>query len=237
VTSRDLGSSSKNDVLISVLVPCKNRTHDLKNIMFPLLEAVKASPPVEIVVLDYNSDDDLEDYINDIKRFHPEIVYFKYTGRDTYHMAHAWNLNAKLTKGDWIVVLGTDIIPHVDYFKFIREHQDATWIHGPRLEGVLAVRRQEFMDSGGYDERFEWYGPEDRDFEDRLVRRGGKLVIHPKHLLSEIYTGMEDKFKNYRPITRKERRQVVTSVHNENKDNGCLVANEGKEWGSWNSAF
>ena len=46
-------------MLISLCLPCHNRTHDLKRVMPYLLGAANFSPPVEIVVIDYNSQDDL----------------------------------------------------------------------------------------------------------------------------------------------------------------------------------
>ena len=42
-----------------------NRTYDLKKTLPLTIQAADASPPVEIVVLNYNSKDDLEDYIMD----------------------------------------------------------------------------------------------------------------------------------------------------------------------------
>ena len=48
---------------ISFCIPCMGRAHDLKKTMPHLIKAAIKSPPVEIVILDYNSKDDLEKYI------------------------------------------------------------------------------------------------------------------------------------------------------------------------------
>ena len=214
--------------LISVLIPCKNRTYDLKEIMPSLMLAAEKSPPVEIVVVDYGSEDDLEEYISTLDS--SLISYYKYD-YPYYHIAHAYNLAAKKSKGDILVVLGADIMPDETYFEVIRSY-DADWIHGPDLIGALAIKRDVFMDAGGYDERFEFYGPEDKDLESRLKRRGHKLALHPKGLLTEIYTEVEDKLKNYRPISRIAVKRAQHAIYFENIKNNVLVANEGKEWGT-----
>ena len=73
--------------VISLCIPAHARTYDLKKTLPHLIAAVNASPPVEIVILDYNSPDDLEEYIGIIKETTQltdgnVISYVKYSRRD-----------------------------------------------------------------------------------------------------------------------------------------------------------
>lgn len=231
--------------LISICIPCHNRTHDLKKIMPSLIQAANASPPVEISILDYNSPDDLEDYIEWVKVTLPpqwlemgnRLAYLKYVGRDYYHMAHARNLSVLASAGEYVVVSSTDIFFNENYFKVVREMlaEDYVWLsHNLRFVGVFVCKREEFISAGGFDERFEFYGKEDKDIALRLERRGGKRARLPARMLSLIPTSKEEKFKNYRlKLSRGEIKRRGKSIYEENIRNKILVANEGKEWGKW----
>ena len=226
--------------LISICIPCHNRTYDLKKVMPSLIAAANASPPVEIVILDYNSPDDLQEYIK-VKTPLEEgnrLICVKYGGVDYYRMAHARNLSVLASAGEYVVISSADIILSENYFEVVREmlsEGDYVWLgHNLRFIGVLVCKREEFINAGGFDERFEFYGKEDKDLVLRLERRGGKTARLPAGLLRLIPTSKEDKLKNYRlPLSRREVKKLSTPIYEENIRNGVLVANVGKEWGKW----
>jgi len=227
-------------MIISICIPCKNRTHDLIKIIPSLLAAARLSPPIEIMILDYNSEDNLADYVKELKSkdFGKDnfISYAKFTGRKTYHMAHAYNLAVRCSVGEVNIILGTDIIVSIDYLKFIREafeKEGVVWACPLDLKGIIACTKQEFSDTGGYDERFEFYGPEDRELDSRLRRRGGKFKSVPNQMLKEIVTSRNEKFANYRPISHPKRKQLMRSVLKENSENNVLVVNKTTGWGRW----
>ena len=226
-------------MLISICAPCHNRTHDLKKALPTWIEAANASPPVEIVVLDYNSPDDLQEYFlkccwgtlaegNSVR-------LVRYAGRDHYHMAHARNLSVMAAEGEYIVTLGADSIMSPEFISRIRPAlRKGIWITVHDSECIMAMRKQEFIDAGGYDERFEFYGPEDKDLNKRLARRGLSCLILPRKYMSAIHTPNSDKVANYRlKLSKREMSSLMTPIFNENNDNNIFVANEGKEWGSW----
>jgi len=230
------------NVLISICIPCHNRTYDLKKVMPSLIAAANASPPVEIVILDYNSPDDLQEYIEEARKIRLEkgnkLTCVKYSGVDYYRMAHARNLSVLLSSGEYIVISCADIILSENYFEAVREmlsEGDYVWLsHNLRFVGVVVCKREEFISAGGFDERFEFYGKEDKDLVLRLERRGGKTARLPAGLLRLIPTPKEDKLKNYRlPLSRREVKKLSTPIYEENIRNGVLVANVGKEWGKW----
>lgn len=230
------------DELISFCIPCMNRTHDLRETMPHLIRAANASPPVEIAVLDYSSQDDLAAYMEEMLAGSQLngggwINYTRYTGRDYYHMTHAWNLAVLASSGEYIAIMGADAIPVEDYVVEARKliADGCVWMRGRRYKGILICAREEFIAAGGYDERFELYGNEDRDLDSRLQRRGTKFGKMPSGLVSTIRTQNRDKVRNYRQkLSRREMSHVNKRMRLKNEEKGVLVANEGVEWGQWN---
>lgn len=217
--------------LISICIPAMNRWDDLRHILRTLHRTARESPPVEIVVLDYNSDVPLNEVSRD------GITCRRYEGRDTYHMAHARNLSVLASSGDYVLISSADIEIGPEYINAIREQiaQGAVWTRtSDRFVGCLCIRRDEFMAAGGFDERFEFYGKEDKDLLARLQRRGARMATVPDDGLSLFYTPWEKKLANYAPgIGRREMHARSQALYEENCARGVLVANEGREWGSW----
>ena len=223
----------QRDPTISICIPCMNRRDDLEQILPQLIATAEASPPVEIVVIDYNSGDGVGKLVAQF----PSVVYRRYEGRDTYHMAHARNLSVKASSGDYVLISSADIIITPSYIRAIREQiaQGCVWMHpSDRFVGVVCARRDEFEAAGGFDERFEFYGKEDKDLRARLLRRGTKHGAISDTDLSLIYTPWDRKLLNYRPgVGRREMHKKGKRIYEENCAAGVLVANEGREWGSW----
>ena len=205
-----------------------------------LIKAAKTSPPVEVVIIDYNSKDDLEEYIKSVKQENPDflLTYRKYVGRDTYHMAHARNLSVLSASGEYIVIFSTDLFPHEGFIPTARQliaETGADWLYtGLRFLGVIVVKKSEFVTAGGYDERFEFYGPEDKELNARLTRRGLKSAWYSEELLGIIPTPDSEKAKNYRlQLSKHGMSAMMRQYLFQNNENQVAVANQGVEWGSW----
>jgi hypothetical protein len=228
--------------LISVCVPIHNRTYDLKRTLPHLIMAANSSPPIEIVILDYNSPDDLQDYVCDIiysGRLSSDntITYRKYTGRDHYHMAHARNLSVMAASGETIVISSADIYPIMGFFRVIRTaiaSNRYNFYYVRNYRGVIACKRSDFIMAGGYDERFEFYSPEDQDLHLRFLRRGMKGGAIADDMIRVIKTPDDDKIKNYRlQISKREMAKQMSIVLEQNIAYNVMVANEGIPWGQW----
>jgi len=226
---------------ISICIPVMNRLDDLRQIMPELIQNANRFAPVEIVILDYNSSDGLGEYIAELQEDWRALVggscltYRRYEGRDTYHMAHARNLSVKASSGEYIIVSSADIAITADYLRAARANiaDGCVWMYPPRYVGVICVSRAEFEAAGGFDERFEWYGKEDKDLHARLLRRGGKVGIVPPPV-EVVRTPWEKKMRHYRGHPgRAEMHQETLRIYEENQRYGVLVANEGREWGQW----
>ena len=230
-------------MIISFCIPCMNRTYDLKKIMSSLIETANVSPPVEILVLDYNSQDDLAEYIESVRKENkllPEnkLTYLKYTGRDYYHMAHARNLATLAASGEWIIPFATDIVPHKEFIQRLRmiidKDKPGIVYGGVGLVGVSVCRKDEFIAAGGYDERFEFYGPEDKELLGRLIRRGNRLVGYDPRLLEVMHTIARERRRNYRvQYSKRESHHLMFPILEQSREEKVLVANKDVQWGQW----
>lgn len=229
-------------MLISLCIPIMNRLDDFKETIGSHVSEALASPPVEIVVLDYNSTDGLNDYMKGIMgrlMFTNEsrITHKKYSGRDTYHAAHANNLAMLAGKGDWVVLVPADVFTMYGYVAALRNLIDIgyQWANtDKKRRSTIAINKDEFIYSGGYDERFECYGPDDVDLIERLERRGLKRGAINDNLLRDIFTSPEKKIANYRlKGSHVELGQALMPFLYDNRSRGQLVGNKGRIWGQW----
>ena len=219
-------------MIISFCIPVMNRLHDLRCTLFRTLAAAEASPPVEVAILDYNSSDGLEAYVC---QYGSQITYTRYQGREHYHAAHAWNLAVRCSAGEYVVIAGADALFRENYVSVLRDliATGAQWIRGRHYKGILCVERAEFVAAGGYDERFEFYGGEDKELEDRLRRRGAQFALLPDDLVYTLKTSNTDKIANYRgEMTKQEMMERGTVIRKANARAEVLVANQGQRWGA-----
>jgi len=247
--------------MISLCIVVMNRTDDLKRTLPETIKAAKASPPVEIVILDYDSKDDLVDYLKNID--YP-ITYARSPNHKFFSISHSRNCAVKASSGDYIVIQDADIILKKDTiptWRNLLEIYNTTWLIEEgrylkeeipgmgKLTGgrLLVCQRNEFLKMGGYDERFNLCGPEDKDICMRLYRRDAKVETYSWHLIDEIRTRQERKIANldkekYRALVPEEltnkvsytkllMQRAMREIYLDNCAKGVLVANEGKEWG------
>jgi len=219
-------------MLISYCVPVMNRTYDLKVAMGYFIESALLSPPVELVIINYGSKDDLDDYVKTIE--YEPLMYKKYEA-EYYHMAHARNLTIRAATGEYILISSADVLPKKPYFSTVRERIDCgnIWLHHHKnYVGVICCQKEELVESGGFDERFEFYGKEDKDLLLRLRRRGKKHEQLPRGMLGLLPTSKQEKFKNYRPgVSSYRRSKNAKAIYLDNIQNNVLVANQDIEWG------
>lgn len=229
-------------MLISLCIPVHNRTKDLKSTLPITIAAANASPPVEIAILDYCSPDDIREYMRKAIGYFDlangvSLTYHRYEGNHYYHKAHAFNLAVLRSEGEYCVIMGADAYPDIKYIECLRSFisDGCIWMRSSELHGIVCFERQEFIDAGGYDERFEFYGPEDRDLDNRFARRGGKFGLLPKGLMHVIKTEDSEKVKNFRlkGLSKHQMSKLMRPIFDENERNGVTVVNQGKEWGKW----
>ena len=214
--------------LVSYTVPCHKRVDDLWRTWLPLLDAARAQPPVEIVIVDYGNEIPLlaRDFI------HPNILYKRpRVEAEYFHMAHARNVGIRAATGEIIVAFLADQIVAPDFFKILREQlQPGTFL---KWFETFVFWREDILSAGGFDERFEFYGPEGKELTDRLERRGLKALQMSDRIVSQIPTPNHEKVKHYREkLSKREMHLRGMKIWQENKAAGLTVANQGIDWGA-----
>jgi hypothetical protein len=222
---------------ITWTIPCHRRVKDLASTLPQVIAAANAHPPVEIVLLDYANPEPLPRW-EQVMIGSSTLRVVTYRGRDHYHSAHARNLTIRAATGDVVVIASSDIEPRFEFFPLIRQRMaetEAVWLRPDvQFVGVIACQRQALLEAGGFDERIEFYGSEDKELAERLARRGLACASYDaSSVLAMLRTTNQEKIRNYRlPMSKIDMMRHGSAILKENRTRGLLVANEGKDWGA-----
>lgn len=218
--------------VVSYTVPCHKRTTDLLSTLPSVLKAANAHPPVELVVVDYGNDESLSPLISQlIDEYETSAsVVVRWVPREYFHMAHARNVGIKNASGSIVVAFLADQMVSLDFFKVIREQLAPGYFL--KWFETFVFNRDEILEAGGFDERFEFYGPEGKELTDRLQRRGLRAVQMPDRIVSQIPTPNHEKVKHYREkLSKKQMHNIGMEIWRANQAEGLTIANQGREWG------
>jgi hypothetical protein len=202
--------------VIAFCTTCKGRTQHLAQTLLRNMQD-NPYPYVKFVVLDYNSQDNLLSYLKQCFSLSIEceiLSVYSYPKPTTFHMAHAKNMAHRLG-----ILEGADILVNMDadnytgpgFGEYIRNsflHHPDSFLWGkmvkdaanrlPRgISGRIAVTRHAFLNAGGYDEKFDCHGPDDKDFNARLLRLGYEGIEIASQYLRAILHNDRMRFKEY----------------------------------------
>jgi len=238
---------AKNYV-ISFCTTCMGRLYNLKDTLPRNIEENKAYPNVEFVILDYNSKDDLWQWMSKHMMDHilsGRVSYYRTTEPKYFSMAHSRNIAFKVAKGDIVNNLDADNFTTCpEYYKvkeclasYITSLANETpnkviFAKGKKkMHGRIGFYKEEFINLlGGYDENLLGYGHDDHD----LVQRAWKLDFAMSwwggQYYSRIPTSRAEKDRNM------ERHWKETENENKVKSAANIAAkqfkaNEGTHWG------
>lgn len=202
---------------IAFCTTCKGRAQHLK-ITLPRNLADNASyADAVFVVLDYGSDDDLRTYLGthhaaDIAS--GRLVVYSLQRAGTFQMAHAKNLAHRcgiLEGADILVNLDADNYTGLGFAQYLALQFELHGQHSfqavgrtipgvtPRgVSGRIVVTTGAFLNAGGYDERFDVWSPDDKDFNHRLRRLGYQWQQIPDRFLDCVRHNDRMRFREYR---------------------------------------
>jgi hypothetical protein len=210
---------------IAFCITCKNRTQHLELTLPENLVDNARYPNAVFVVLDYNSQDNLLPFLSGFKDVIEanRLVVYSYREPGPFKMAHAKNMAHRLGMlegADILVNLDADNFTGPDFAGYIAEQFNASppdtmflWSkmirEGPDrlprgISGRIAVSRNAFLKSGGYDEQFNTWGPDDKDFHLRLRRLGYDGVEIDRKYLSAILHNDKMRFREYPEVCTPE---------------------------------
>lgn len=229
---------------IAFCITCKGRAPHVKLTLPKNLMDNASYPNAVFVLLDYGSPDDLLPYLathhaKDIAE--QRLVVYSLQGVDTFRMAHAKNVAHRcglLESADILVNLDADNYTGIGFASYIAA-QFA--IHGPRsflamgkmrpgitprgISGRIVVPKGAFLNAGGYDERFNTWSPDDKDFNLRLRRLGYAVHIIDDRFLTCVRHNDRMRFREY---THAQGAPVVDSGDWDLAESDTTIANFGR---------
>ena len=178
---------SSSNHKISICTVCMNRLHQLEQTLIKNIEDNNSYNEVEFVVLDYNSQDGMEEWVKQNLSSYintGKLVYYKTTEPQKWSPSHSKNLAFKLATGDIICNIWSDYFTGKDFAEFVNRsyqndpnivmtpidfHKTKPGYHPPGdVLGKVCVRKTDFLKVHGFDERMDRHGFEDYDFVNRL---------------------------------------------------------------------
>ena len=165
-----------------------NRSHHLKETLPKNIANALAYKNVEFIVLNYNSTDDLEQWIKTEMAEYIEngiLKYYKTTEPVNFHMSHSKNVVARCAEGDIICNVDADNFIGKGFTEFINEKFEkdpGVYLSvdkniGKRdCYGRICIKNSDFNQIKGYDEDMLGYGFEDFDLRNRLEMLSLKKV-------------------------------------------------------------
>ena len=170
---------------IGFCITCMNRTYHLKHTLKKNIDDNYMPDDVEFTLLDYNSADDLEEWIQlNFSNYIDEgiLVYYKICNPTFYLRSHSRNIVFRLCDADIVCNIDADNFLGKKFAKFIidcfSKHQNKgvyyTSNFTKNIFGRVCVLKDDFIKIRGYNEAFVGYGYEDGDLFNRLRKIGLK---------------------------------------------------------------
>jgi len=195
---------------------CRNREQHLKQTLPKNLADNAKFPDCKFILVDYNSEYDLQQYI---ATYHVEdilsgrLVFYSFPSAKNFKMAHAKNLAHRCAllenpdvicnldgdnyTGEYFAEYLAEQFEEKNIFMWTRVKRDdgGRWPQG--CNGRIAVTAGDFLKVGGYDEKYEAWGPDDRDFNARLCL----LELEPREIAEQFIAAVSHnnkmRFKDY----------------------------------------
>jgi FkbM family methyltransferase len=232
---------------ISFCTTCMDRLYNLKETLPVNMKDNENYSNLEFVILNYNSKDELEQWVKDNLMEHIEsgrVSYYKTTEPAEFSMAHSRNIAFKVAQGEIVNNLDADnytfspnYSPEECFASYInrlanQQKEKVIFAKGKRgMHGRIGFYKKEFMEIlGGYDEGIKGYGHDDHDLVHRAWSLNFTMFWWGGQYYNRIGTSTKEKNKNmprHWKITEKENKIQSEA----NIAAGLYKANQGKHWG------
>jgi hypothetical protein len=218
---------------------CKGRTQHLAR---TLPRNLADNPRARFVVLDYCDPGELLSYLRgshlaDIESGRLAVYSMREEG--SFRMAHAKNMAHRLGMlegGELLCNLDADNYTGLGFDDYLLEHFSrepggfmwARMVKEPEgrlprgISGRICVTAKQFLNVGGYDERYSVWGPDDKDFHFRLERLSYSSFEIDQRFLRAIMHTDKMRFKDYSEKAAEEYNDSPTLGESEN-----TIANQG----------
>lgn len=232
----------KHRYKVSICTNCMNRAGDLEQTLHQnILDNIGYLPNVEFIVLNYNSQDHLDELIKDTLWMYIEsglLTYYKTVEPQYYSMTHSRNITFKLATGDIVTNVDADHFTNKGFAQYLnmlanQRTEKVVFVKSrQKNRGRLGFFKHEFVDLlGGYNEDIQGYGYDDADLLHRAtalgfvaVRFGGqfcRITLNHRRHPSDNYEVTDWRYT--------QRRNTLISLLS--MAAGYYKANNGRHWG------
>ncbi|WP_025742948.1 glycosyltransferase family 2 protein [Aquimarina pacifica] len=233
----------KNKVKISLCTVVMNRKeHLLETVKCNLEVARKFDGAVDLNIIDYNSQDGLQEILYDqdwfVKGIEDGLIhYFRNYDAQFYHRTLPKNAIHFLAKGEYLFNADADNYMTESYLTYClsqiekrpNQYFRCSIVSHVGAYGRVGVHRDDFREIGGYNLKMENYGFEDIEITVRLRKIGVEQHLVPSHLcLNVIDHEDEMRIENEKQKTEENvGKFVIDSDHDNRKD--PIVVNPNKD--------
>jgi hypothetical protein len=201
---------------IAFCTTVKGRAQHLKLTLPKNLADNAAYENLVFVVLNYNSQDDLLQYLaaeHSAAIESGRLVVYSFFEAEKFCMAHAKNMAHRcgiLEGAEILVNVDADNYTGLGFADYVAEkfEQENIFLWArmvkdgpdrlPRgISGRIAITAKAFLLAGGYDEKYETWGPDDKDFNLRLRNLGFERVEIDRCYLASVPHNEKMRFKEY----------------------------------------
>ena len=182
---------------ISFCTTCMNRLEHLQKTLPKNLADNADYENLEFVILDYNSDDGLDNWVQEnLKNWHKKVVYFRTIEPQNYARSHSRNMVFRLATGDILCNLDADNFIGKGFASYINEgfsknnniYLEAQKENLQDIVGKICFKKLDFETLNGYDEKISNYGFEDNDFKNRLQNLNLKPIYFSQNKFLKVIT-------------------------------------------------
>lgn len=193
---------------VSYCTTCKNRLWQLSKTIFFNMQKINLSDDAEMILIDYQSNDGLKEFI--IKNFQKDLdsgklKYFKAMhSHDYFYMSHAKNIAHCMATGEVLFNLDADNYIGIVHDELLLLKEKTLLVDGICKEdrgGRIGVSKVDYMAMRGYSEILSNY--EDMDFVLRC-KFNGYHIIKSKDQTLPIPNSREEKFRFIKDIDYKK---------------------------------
>ena len=205
-----------SDPRIALCLTCKGRTPHVEQTLPKNLESNTDYQNAVFIVLNFNSADNLLMYL--VTNHKPamksgRLVVYSFGGDGPFRMAFAKNLAHRcgmLEGADILVNLDADNLTGPGFASYIARqftlyNKDEIFLWARMIQGQLkrgvsgriAMSSNSFVLAGGYDEKYDNWGPDDKDMNVRLQRLGRLPLEIESQYLDAIHHKDKLRFKEY----------------------------------------
>ena len=195
-----------------------NRLDHLKSTLLANLEDTKNELNVEFILLDYNSEDGMDEWVKNTLKNEIDLgklIYYRTEDPQEFSHSHSKNMVFKLASGDILCSINADHFIGEGFSEFLRnkfgknkavfvtpqipKNYKSSWRPPTDVFGKIALRKIDFQKSTGFDERFKGYGFEDIDFVNRLSMLKIKRIVLDDEKFCRFISHSEERRYSVKP--------------------------------------